>query len=122
MKPTSLGLSGLTILTVAWCNAALTQDGEHQAGQAAEQLEVAKVEQILGRRGTEQDGAYKVTVAPNDLSVTVDGLALVEHGTEPRVLFLHYWGTEPAEQLARGLRAGSTRRLEPTSTRARRDS
>lgn len=44
--------------------------------------------------------------------------ALVEHGIEvvavhnhmvreePRTFFLHYWGTGPAEELARGLRAG----------------
>lgn len=49
--------------------------------------------------------------------------ALVEHGIEvvavhnhmiheePRVFFLHYWGTGPAEELARGLRAALDRTI-----------
>lgn len=51
--------------------------------------------------------------------------ALVEHGIEvvavhnhmvheePRIFFLHYWGTGPAEDLARGLRAALDRTATP---------
>lgn len=37
----------------------------------------------------------------------IDVVAIHSHmtGEEPRILFLHYWGVGPAEELARGLRA-----------------
>lgn len=40
---------------------------------AAQALDTAKIEQILGIKGTTKAGEYKVSVPQNDLSVTVDG-------------------------------------------------
>ncbi len=45
----------------------------------------------------------------------IDIVAIHQHmiGEEPRVMFLHYWGVGPAQNLARGLRAA----LDHTATR-----
>ncbi len=45
----------------------------------------------------------------------IDVVAIHQHmtGEQPRVLFLHYWGVGPAQDLARGLRAA----IDRTSTR-----
>ncbi|MEJ7645722.1 MAG: DUF1259 domain-containing protein [Chryseolinea sp.] len=40
-------------------------------------LDVAKIEQVIGMKGTEKDGEYKVTVAQNDLNVVVDGFKII---------------------------------------------
>lgn len=40
-------------------------------------LDIAKIEQIIGMKGTEKDGEYKVTVAQNDLNVVVDGFKII---------------------------------------------
>lgn len=40
-------------------------------------LDIAKIEQIMGMKGTEKDGEYKVTVAQNDLNVVVDGFKII---------------------------------------------
>ena len=45
----------------------------------------------------------------------IDIVAIHQHmtGEQPRVMFLHYWGVGPAQDLARGLRAA----LDHTATR-----
>ena len=156
MKRTTSRLFGVSVLAVAWCDTALTQDGDRQAGQAMDRLDVAKIERILGMRGTEQNGEYKVTVAQNDLRVAVDGFSIVppmglgswaaftpseagamvmgdivvqedeigqvqqtviENGLtvsslhnhfvreEPDVMYMHIAGTGSEEELARGVKA-----------------
>lgn len=40
-------------------------------------LDIAKIEQIIGMKGTEKDGEYKVTVAQNDLNIVVDGFKII---------------------------------------------
>jgi hypothetical protein len=49
------------------------QDGESNKPA----LDIAKIEQIIGIKGTEKDGEYKVTVAQNDLNVVVDGFKII---------------------------------------------
>ena len=41
----------------------------------------------------------------------IDVVAIHQHmtGESPRVMFLHYWGVGPAEELAKGLRAALDR-------------
>ncbi len=48
-------------------------------------------------------------------AAAIDIVAIHQHmtGEQPRVLFLHYWGVGPAQDLARGLRAA----LDRTATR-----
>ena len=40
-------------------------------------LDIKKIESILGMKGTENNGEYKVTVPQNDLNVTVDGFKII---------------------------------------------
>ena len=49
------------------------QDGESNKPT----LDIAKIEQTIGIKGTEKDGEYKVTVAQNDLNVVVDGFKII---------------------------------------------
>lgn len=49
----------------------------HAFGQDQGKLDIQKIEQILGMKGTEKDGEYKVTVAQNDLDVKVDGFKII---------------------------------------------
>ena len=50
-----------------------SQDGESNKPT----LDIAKIEQTIGIKGTEKDGEYKVTVAQNDLNVVVDGFKII---------------------------------------------
>jgi hypothetical protein len=43
----------------------------------AKALDIQKIEQSLGMKGTEKDGQYKVTVAQNDLNVVVDSFRII---------------------------------------------
>lgn len=41
------------------------------------QLDVAKIEQITGMKGTEKNGEYKITVPQHDLHIVVDGFKII---------------------------------------------
>lgn len=75
-------------------------------------------------------GTPEVAAVAGDFAMLEDEVepvieALVEHGIEvvavhnhmaheePRTFFLHYWGTGPAEELARGIRAALDRTGKP---------
>lgn len=45
--------------------------------QQGGKLNIQKIEQILGMKGTEKDGEYKVTVAQNDLNVKVGDFKII---------------------------------------------
>jgi len=47
------------------------------ATSAASPLNIALIEQITGMKGKENGGQYKITVAQNDLNVTVDGFKII---------------------------------------------
>src|SRR6267378_966767 len=40
-------------------------------------LDIASIEKITGMKGKESNGQYKITVAQNDLNVTVDGFKII---------------------------------------------
>jgi hypothetical protein len=40
-------------------------------------LDIAKIEQITGMKGTEKNGEYKITVPQNDLHIVVDGFKII---------------------------------------------
>jgi hypothetical protein len=50
-------------------------------------------------------------------AANIDIVAIHNHmiGEEPRMLFLHYWGVGPAEQLARGVRSALDITAKPTT-------
>ena len=43
----------------------------------AKAIDIAKIEEILGMKGTEKNGEYKVTVPQNDLAVVVDSFKII---------------------------------------------
>jgi len=47
------------------------------ATSAASPFNIALIEQITGMKGKENGGQYKITVAQNDLNVTVDGFKII---------------------------------------------
>src|SRR5262245_34167143 len=40
-------------------------------------LDIAKIEEVTGMKGTEKNGEYKITVPQNDLHVIVDGFKII---------------------------------------------
>src|SRR5215218_5727532 len=40
-------------------------------------LDIAKIEEITGMKGTEKNGEYKITVPQNDLKIVVDGFKII---------------------------------------------
>lgn len=40
-------------------------------------LDIAKIEQITGMKGTAKNGEYKITVPQNDLNIIVDGFRII---------------------------------------------
>src|SRR5689334_4566157 len=40
-------------------------------------LDIAKIEQITGMKGTAKNGEYKITVPQNDLNIVVDGFKII---------------------------------------------
>lgn len=52
--------------------------GQHTAGsKQAKKLNVSAIEQVLGTKGQENKGEYKVTVPQHDLQVEVDGFKII---------------------------------------------
>src|SRR3989442_186134 len=74
-------------------------------------LDTAKLAQIVGHMGEQSGSVYKITIGRDDLKVLrKNGLQVVaihHHMTNerPMIIFLHYWGTGPAETLAAGFKA-----------------
>lgn len=89
MKPTSnllLILLFPAILSIAACNSS-TQSPvpSDSAGKrntilcppGSSKLDIQKIEQVTGMKGTEKNGEYKITVPQNDLNVVVDGFKII---------------------------------------------
>lgn len=52
--------------------------GQHAAGnKQISKLNVAAIEQVLGKKGQENNGEYKITVPQHDLNVEVDGFRII---------------------------------------------
>jgi hypothetical protein len=43
----------------------------------SKKLDIAKLEEVFGMKGTTKDGEFKITVAQNDLNVVVDGFKII---------------------------------------------
>lgn len=53
-----------------------TADNDVSEGQSRE-LDIARLEQVLGMKGTTNDGPFKITAPQNDLNVTVDSFKII---------------------------------------------
>ena len=51
--------------------------GQHAAAKQERKLNIAAIEQVLGMKGQENKGEYKVTVPQHDLNVEVDGFKII---------------------------------------------
>jgi hypothetical protein len=65
----------LTLIGFLQCSS--PTGGDQQAESLAAALDIPKIESILGMKGTEKNGEYKVTVPQNDLNVVVDSFKII---------------------------------------------
>jgi hypothetical protein len=71
----SLVVVSLTALLLLQCSSG--GNDKSTAGQPERSLDIAKIESVLGMKGTEKNGEYKVTVPQNDLNVVVDSFKII---------------------------------------------
>jgi hypothetical protein len=71
---TSLG--SILIILLVGCSGA-SDNKERSPSAETKPLNIAKIEEVLGMKGTGKDGEYKVTVAQNDLNVVVDSFKII---------------------------------------------
>jgi hypothetical protein len=65
-------------LTVLFsCSTPSGEEDKNSENRPAKSLDIGRIEQVLGMKGTENNGEYKVTVAQNDLNVIVDGFKII---------------------------------------------
>jgi hypothetical protein len=65
----------LALLASMQCSS--PNDGKGPDAGDKKSLNVAKIDEILGMKGTEKNGEYKVTVSQNDLNVVVDSFKII---------------------------------------------
>ncbi|MCC6288489.1 MAG: DUF1259 domain-containing protein [Chitinophagaceae bacterium] len=64
-------------------SAAPTPDSSHaksvpiKCAPGSTRLDIAKIEQLTGMKGTEKKGEYKITIPQNDLKIVVDGFKII---------------------------------------------
>ena len=72
-----------TCFLLTACNSGKNASGvaETQKGILAcppgSKLDILRIEQVTGMKGTEKNGEYKITVPQNDLGITVDGFKII---------------------------------------------
>jgi hypothetical protein len=54
-----------------------TIQAQHTGNHSGKKLNTAAIDKILGIKGTEKDGEYKITVPQNDLQIMVDGFQII---------------------------------------------
>jgi hypothetical protein len=79
----TMKLNGKLLFTLSVLLIASTQcsspasDKSQNESQNIQALDIARIETILGMKGTEKNGEYKVTVPQNDLNVVVDSFKII---------------------------------------------
>lgn len=65
----------------ATSDSSMTDSTDHQnmaiACPPGSKLDIEKIEQLTGMKGTEKNGEYKITVPQNDLHIVVDGFKII---------------------------------------------
>jgi hypothetical protein len=64
------------LIFLAGCNQQTTSD-TISCPPGGSKLDIQKIEQVTGMKGTEKNGEYKITVPQNDLSIIVDGFKII---------------------------------------------
>jgi hypothetical protein len=78
MKLTGNLLTCLILLAVVTMQcSSRTSDKDEDESKGTRALDIAKIEGILGMKGAEKNGEYKVTVPQNDLNVIVDSFKII---------------------------------------------
>src|SRR5688572_17950277 len=69
------------IILAAWvillCSCGDTAKKNDTSQNQSRALDIAKLEEILGMKGTTKEGEFKITVAQNDLNVIVDSFKII---------------------------------------------
>jgi hypothetical protein len=80
----ALLLASIAVLSCnqqATSDSSMTDSSDHRnmviACPPGSKLDIAKIEQITGMKGTEKNGEYKITVPQNDLKIVVDGFKII---------------------------------------------
>lgn len=84
MKPYLFLLTGLTF----YLTACKDQSSDKMEGDSmkkvtvscppgSSKLDISRIEQVTGMKGTEKNGEYKITVPQNDLNIIVDGFKII---------------------------------------------
>jgi hypothetical protein len=76
MKETLLYSTVGLAITFTQCSSPTPGKGDNDS-QGVQSLDVAKIESVLGMKGTEKNGEYKVTVPQNDLYIVVDSFKII---------------------------------------------
>jgi len=69
-------LSVLVFIVLAQCSSPSNKD-QSSPESVKRSLDITKIENILGLKGTEKNGEYKVSVPQNDLNVVVDSFKII---------------------------------------------
>jgi hypothetical protein len=80
MKPVrqkffALAIAGLFALID--CSSPSSDKEKPSESAEVKSLDIAKIEEVLGMKGTEKNGEYKITVPQNDLNIMVDGFRII---------------------------------------------
>jgi hypothetical protein len=65
------------IAIIAFAQCATPSAENKDAKTNGKPLDIAKIESVLGMKGTEKNGEYKITVPQNDLNVVVDSFKII---------------------------------------------
>jgi hypothetical protein len=70
-------LSFFTAFVIMFCSCGDTTQNNDGSENKSRALDIAKLEEVLGMKGTTKEGEYKITVAQNDLNVIVDSFKII---------------------------------------------
>lgn len=70
-------ISVVAAIALAQCSSPSSDKDHASENLPTRSLDIAKIERVLGMKGTEKNGEYKVTVPQNDLNVVVDSFKII---------------------------------------------
>ena len=76
-KLSKIHMAWLLVITVLLFLSCKEQSARQNLSMARPRLDIRKIEQIVGIKGTEKNGEFKIAVPQNDLAVSVDGFRII---------------------------------------------